>query len=130
MTKEEQDKITDDIIGSAMEVHRILENGLEEVIYQQAMSIEMNLRGIEHQQDLEMPVFYRGEIIGGRCVDFLVCNEISVEIKALVNLEDVHVIQAIKYLEAHNLQTGLLINFGAKSLQFKRLFNKKYKAKS
>ena len=126
MTKEEQDKMTHDVIGSAMEVHRILGNGFQEVVYQRALSVEMKLRGIEHQREFEMPLFYKGEDVGGRRVDFLVCGEISVEIKAIINLEDVHLAQAMNYLEAYNLQTGLLINFGAKSLQFKRLFNKKY----
>ena len=72
-------------------------------------------------------VFYKGFDVGGRRVDFLVASEISVEIKAVVNLEDVHLAQAKNYLEAYNLQTGLLINFGSNSLQFKRLFNKKFK---
>jgi GxxExxY protein len=129
MIKEEQDKITHDIIGCAMEVHSALGNGFQEVIYQRALSIEMNLRGIEHQREFEMPVLYKGFNVGGRRVDFLVTGEISVEIKAVINLEDVHLAQAKNYLEAYNLQTGLLINFGSKSLQFKRLFNKKYKSK-
>jgi len=128
MKKEEQDKITREVIGSAMEVHNILGNGFQEVIYQRALSVEMKLRQIEHQREFEMPLFYKGVDVGQRRVDFLVENEISVEIKAIINLEDVHLAQAMNYLEAYNLQTGLLINFGAKSLQFKRLFNKKYKS--
>ena len=127
MTKEEQDEITRKIIGCAMEVHKILGNRFQEVVYQRALSVEMTLQGIEYQREFEMPLFYKGVDVGQRRVDFLVLNEISVEIKAIVNLEDVHLAQAINYLEAYNLQTGLLINFGAKSLQFKRLFNKKYK---
>jgi len=127
MTKEEQDKFTHEIIGCAMEVHKILGNGFQEVVYQRALSIEMKLQNIEHQREFEMPLFYKGFDIGERRVDFLVENEISVEIKAIINLEDVHLAQAINYLEAYNLQTGLLINFGAKSLQFKRLFNKKFR---
>jgi len=127
MTKEEQDRITHNIIGSAMEVHRTLGNGFQEVVYQRALSIEMNLRNIEHQREFEMPLFYKGFDVGGRRVDFLVMAEISVEIKAIINLEDVHLAQAKNYLEAYNLETGLLINFGSNSLQYKRLFNKKYK---
>jgi GxxExxY protein len=130
MIKDEQDKITRGIIGSAMEVHNILGNGFQEVVYQRALSIEMKLRNIEHQREFEMPLFYKGFDVGQRRVDFLIANEISVEIKAIVNLEDVHLAQAMNYLEAYNLQTGLLINFSAKSLQFKRLFNKKYNIKS
>ena len=110
-----------------MEVHNILGNGFQEVVYQRALSIEMKLRNIKHQREFEMPLFYKGFDVGLRRVDFLVENEISVEIKAVITLEDVHLAQAINYLEAYNLQTGLLINFGAKSLVFKRLFNKKYK---
>lgn len=125
-TKEEQDKITHKIIGCAMEVHNILGNGFQEVVYQRALSIEMNLRNIEHQREFEMPLTYKGFDIGTRRVDFLVLNEISVEIKAIINLEDVHLAQAMNYLEAYNLPTGLLINFGARSLQFKRLFNKSW----
>lgn len=129
MTKEEQDKITHAVIGSAMEVHSIMGNGFQEVVYQRALSYEMHLRGIDHQREFEMPLLYKGENVGGRRVDFLVHDEISVEIKAIILLEDVHLAQAMNYLEAYNLQTGLLINFGSKSLQFKRLFNKKYKLK-
>ena len=127
MQKSEHDKITHAIIGCAMEVHNTLGKGFQEVIYQRALSIEMELRNIQHQREFEMPITYKGVDVGQRRVDFLVANEISVEIKAIIDLEDVHLAQAINYLEAYNLQTGLLINFGAKSLQFKRLFNKKYK---
>ena len=130
LTKEQQDKITHSIIGCAMEVHNILGNGFQEVVYQRALSIEMNLRNIEHQREFEMPLSYKGFDIGSRRVDFLVLEEISIEIKAIINLEDVHLAQAMNYLEAYNLQTGLLINFGAKSLQFKRLFNKSWKSKN
>jgi len=127
MRKEEQDKITHEIIGCAMEVHGILGNGFQEVVYQRALSAEMKMRNIEHQREFVMPLLYKGIDVGQRRVDFLVASEISVEIKALINLDDVHLAQAMNYLEAYNLQTGLLINFGAKSLQFKRLFNKKSK---
>ena len=130
LTKEQQDKITHSIIGCAMEVHNILGNGFQEVVYQRALSIEMNLRNIEHQREFEMPLSYKGFDIGSRRVDFLVMKGISIEIKAIINLEDVHLAQAMNYLEAYNLQTGLLINFGAKSLQFKRLFNKSWKSKN
>ena len=130
MTKDEQDKITREIIGCAMEVHNILGNGFQEIVYQRALSIEMKLRNIEHQREFEMPLSYKGVDVGTRRVDFLIAKEISVEIKAVINLEDVHLAQAMNYLEAYNLQTGLLINFGSKSLQFKRLFNKKYKIQS
>lgn len=130
MTKEEQDKITGEIIGCSMEVHNIIGNGFQEVVYQRALSIEMKLRNIEHQREFEMPLFYKGFDVGLRRVDFLVKSEISVEIKAVINLDDSHLAQAMNYLEAYNLQTGLLINFGSRSLQFHRLFNKKHKKQS
>ena len=90
----------------------------------------MNLQGIEHISEKEMEIFYKSEKIGTRRVDFLVMSNISVEIKALIQLEDVHLAQAINYLEAYNLEVGLLINFGAKSLEFKRVMNKKYQRPS
>lgn len=115
------------IIGCAMKVHTTLGNGFQEVIYQRALEIEMRLEGMEFQREMEMPIFYREQQIGTRRVDFFVENEIMVELKAIIELEDVHLAQAINYLEAYNMQTGLLINFGSKSLTFKRLINKKYK---
>jgi len=117
---------TSRIIACAIEVHTLLGNGFQEVIYQRALSIEMQLQGIEHRREEEMEIFYKGEKIGTRRVDFLVGDKISVEIKAIIQLEDVHLAQAINYLEAYNLEVGLLINFGAKSLDFKRVMNKKY----
>ena len=119
-------ELTSKIIGCAMTVHKMLGNGFQEVIYQRALSIEMHLQGIEHTREKEMEIYYKGEKIGTRRVDFLVDLKISVEIKAVIQLEDVHLAQAINYLEAYNLEVGLLINFGSKSLDFKRVMNKKY----
>lgn len=116
--------ITGKIIGAAMEVHRILGNGFQEVIYQRALEIELQLVGLSFKREFEMDIFYKGEKVGNRRVDFFIENEIMLEIKALINLEDVHLAQAKNYLEAYNLEIGLLINFGAKSLQFKRVMNK------
>ena len=87
----------------------------------------MALAGIAFQREFEMPIRYRDQIIGTRRVDFLVEGVISVELKATTKLEDVHFAQAINYLEAYNLEVGLLINFGETSLNFKRLSNKKFK---
>lgn len=121
-------EITSKIIGCAMTVHKTLGNGFQEVIYQRALEIEMRLAGLSFSREFEMPIFYRGEQIGTRRVDFLVEGEVSVELKAITKLEDVHLAQAINYLEAYNLEVGLLINFGETSLNFKRLTNKKYKS--
>ena len=119
--------LTSKIIGCAMTVHKTLGNGFQEVIYQRALAIELSLAGITFNREFEMPIFYRQERIGTRRVDFLVENLIAVELKATTKLDDNHLAQAINYLEAYNLEIGLLINFGETSLIFKRLNNKKYK---
>lgn len=120
--------LTAKIIGCAMTVHKTLGNGFQEVIYQRALQLEMEAAGIAFNREFEMPIFYRDQQIGTRRVDFLVDEVISVELKAITKLEDVHFAQAINYLEAYNLEIGLLINFGETSLNFKRLTNKKFKA--
>ena len=120
--------LTEKIIGCAIEVHKIIGNGFQEVIYQRALEMEMNLQGLKFSREFEMPIFYKNNRIGARRVDFLVEDVISVEIKAVIQLEDVHMAQAINYLEAYNLEIGLLINFGSKSLTFKRLTNSKFKS--
>jgi len=120
-------ELTSKIIGCAMRVHSALGNGFQEVIYQRALAIEMTDSGLSFQREMEMPVYYKERQIGTRRVDFLVEDVISVELKTLIKLEDAHLAQAINYLEAYNLEIGLLINFGARSLEFKRVVNKKYK---
>jgi GxxExxY protein len=120
--------LTGKIIGCAMEVHNTLGNGFQEVIYQRALEIEFKVEQLPYSRELSMPVMYKGDQIGTRRVDFLVNELISVEIKAVIELKDVHLAQAINYLEAYNLEVGLLINFGSKSLEFKRLINKKFKS--
>jgi GxxExxY protein len=129
MIKEEYkySELTAKIIGCAMTVHKTLGNGFQEVIYQRALEIEMNIEGLSFNREFEMPIFYREQQIGARRVDFLVEGCVSVELKAITKLEDVHFAQAINYLEAYNLEIGLLINFGETSLNFKRLTNKKFK---
>lgn len=106
-----------------MKVHSTLGNGFQEVIYQRALAIEMKYDGLTFEHEKEMGVFYRGEQIGTRRVDFFVEGSVMVELKALVALEDVHLAQAMNYLEAYRMNIGLLINFGAKSLQFKKVHN-------
>jgi GxxExxY protein len=116
--------LTHKIIGCAMEVHKQMGNGFQEVVYQRALSIELNIQGIEHIRELEMPLQYKGYDVGTRRVDFFIEGKVMVEIKAVENLEDVHKAQAINYCEAYNIADGLLINFGGKSLDFKRVYNK------
>ena len=128
MIKEEYkySELTSRIIGCAMTVHTILGNGFQELIYQRALAIEFNLHGISFEREKEMPIFYKKEHIGTRRVDFLVEEIISVELKATTALTDINLAQAINYLEAYDLEIGLLINFGAKSLEFRRIINKKF----
>ncbi len=117
--------LTRKIIGCAMEVHKRLGNGFQEVIYQRALAIEMNLAGLDFAREMEMQIYYREEEIGTRRVDFFVENKIMVELKAVIKMEDVHLAQAMNYVEAYKMEIGLLINFGAKSLEFKRVHNNK-----
>jgi GxxExxY protein len=117
--------LTKRIIGCAIEVHKRLGNGFQEVIYQRALNIEMKTIGLEFSREMEMPIFYREQEIGTRRVDFFVEGKIMVELKAIIKLEDVHLAQAMNYLEAYKMEIGLLLNFGAKSLEFKRVHNNK-----
>ena len=117
--------LTAKIIGAAIEVHKVLGNGFQEVVYQRALAIELTNQRLSFLRELEMSIEYKGEDIGTRRVDFFIENKVMVEIKAIIQLEDVHLAQAINYLEAYDLEIGLLINFGSKSLEFKRLMRKK-----
>ena len=117
--------LTRKIIGCAIEVHKRLGNGFQEVIYQRALEIEMQIVGLGFTREMEMSIFYRDKEIGTRRVDFFVEGKVMVELKALIKLEDVHLAQAMNYLEAYKMEIGLLINFGAKSLEFKRIHNNK-----
>lgn len=123
-------ELTGKIIGCAMTVHSALGNGFQEVIYQRALEIEMADQQISFSREFEMPIYYKEQQLGTWRVDFLIEGDISVELKALTKLEEVHLAQAINYLEAYDLEVGLLINFGAKSLEFKRLNNKKFRQKN
>lgn len=120
-------ELTGKIIGCAMEVHKVLGCGFQEVIYQRALEIEMRTAGVAFLREFDMQILYKENPIGTRRVDFLVEEKISVELKAISTLDDTNLAQGKNYLEAYNLEIGLLINFGAKSLQFKRLINPKYK---
>ena len=115
--------LTHKIIGCAMKVHSTLGNGFQEVIYQRALAIEMQKNKLEFQKEMEMKIFYDGIDIGTRRVDFFVAEFIMVELKAVIKLEDVHLAQAMNYCQAYNLPIGLLINFGSKSLEYKRVHN-------
>ncbi len=119
-------EITHTIIGAAMTVHSYLGNGFQEVIYQRALNIEMLKRKLKFSREMEMPVHYDGQEIGTRRVDFFVEEKIMVELKAVIKLDDLQLAQCRNYLEAYNLPVGLLINFGAPSLEYKRVYNSKH----
>jgi GxxExxY protein len=116
-------EITEKIIGASFEVHKFLGNGFQEVIYQRALAWEMNQAGLNFNREIEQDIFYKDlpEPIGTRRADFVVEGKVLVELKALTKFEDVHLAQALNYLKAYRLEIGLLINFGSKSLEFKRL---------
>jgi len=119
----QEKELTHKIIGCAMKVHTVLGNGFQEVIYQRALAIEMSKQGLSFAREMEMQIFYEGEHIGTRRVDFFVEDKIMLELKAIIKLEEVHLAQAMNYCQAYNLPIGLLINFGAKSLEYKRVYN-------
>jgi len=119
----QEKELTHKIIGCAMKVHTVLGNGFQEVIYQRALAIEMNKQGLSFAREMEMQIFYEGAHIGTRRVDFFVEDKIMLELKAIIKLEEVHLAQAMNYCQAYNLPIGLLINFGAKSLEYKRVYN-------
>jgi GxxExxY protein len=118
--------ITEKIIGASFRVHGTLRNGFQEIIYQRALELEFRTMNLDFAREFEMLFYYMDQQIGTRRVDFLVGGIISVELKAIIKLEDVHIAQAMNYLEAYNLEIGLLLNFGSKRLEFHRLTNKKY----
>lgn len=124
MKSDEINDLTHKIIGCAMQVHSFLGNGFQEIIYQRSLAIEFSFQGLNFEREREMEILYRGQSVGTRRVDFFVESKILIEIKAVEKLDDVHKAQAINYLEAFNIADGLLINFGARSLEFKRVYNK------
>lgn len=123
MEKLKYAEITEKIIGAAFEVHGFLGNGFQEVIYQRALAYEIKLAGLAFAREIEQPIFYKdlNEEIGRRRADFVVEEKVLVELKAIVVLEDVHLAQILNYLKAYRLEVGLLINFGTRSLTFKRV---------
>ena len=121
-----KDELTYNIIGCAMKVHNKLGNGFQEVIYQRCLAIELERAGILFGREVEQVIFYDEIQVGIRRADFIVENKVVVELKAVIGLEDVHLAQAKNYVVAYDFAKGLLINFGAKSLEYKLIFNPKY----
>ncbi|MCZ2100667.1 MAG: GxxExxY protein [Chitinophagales bacterium] len=123
------DELTYKINGCAMKVHNTLGNGFQELIYQRCLAIELERAGISFQREQSHTIYYDGIDVGTRRADFIIEDSVVVELKALINLEDVHLAQAKNYVVAYDKPIGLLINFGSTSLQFKKVFNPKYSSK-
>jgi len=107
-----------------MRVHNTLGNGFQEKIYQRCLAIELEKQGIHFLREREMPIYYDEMEVGKRRADFIVENTALIELKAVIKLEDVHLAQGLNYLQAYQIETGLLINFGSPGLEVKRLFRK------
>jgi len=122
----ERDELTYKVIGCAMKVHNTLGNGFQELIYQRCLGIELAKAGVSFTREQEHTIFYDGIDVGTRRADFVVEDRLTVELKAIINLEDVHLAQAKNYTVAYDFPLGLLINFGSQSLQYKLIFNPKY----
>lgn len=123
-------EITAIIIGCAMKVHNTLGMGFPEVIYQRALHIELNKTILLAEREVEQSVFYEGILVGKRRVDFLINKLIPTEVKAIGTLDSSAINQILNYLEAFNLEIGLLINFGNTRLEYKRLTNNKFKTEN
>ncbi|WP_299987675.1 GxxExxY protein [uncultured Pontibacter sp.] len=121
------DDITFKIIGSAMKVHNMIGSGFQEVIYQRCLAMELRKAGLNFEREKDQKIFYDGVEVGTRRADFIVEDSVVVELKAIINLEDIHLAQAKNYTVAYNFPVGLLINFGALSLQYKKVFNNRPK---
>ncbi|GAB5550461.1 MAG: GxxExxY protein [Saprospiraceae bacterium] len=121
-----QDSFSYQIIGCAMKVHNMLGCGFQEVIYQRALAIEFGRSGLTFVRELAHSVYYDGIEVGTRRADFIIEDQMVLEIKAVYKLEAVHLVQAKNYTVAYNFPKGLLINFGGESLEYKLMFNPKY----
>jgi GxxExxY protein len=115
--------ITEKVIGCSLNIHKQLGNGFPEIIYHRCLEIEFKKSGLKYKTEFDIPVFYDNIEVGKRRADFIVDDVVLVEIKALQGLDDYCISQVLNYLKAFKLEVGLLINFGEKSLKFKRLIN-------
>lgn len=114
-------ELTFAVIGAAMEVHRLLGSGFLETVYQKALAHELRARNIPFQEQVRLPVIYKGELVGDYIADFIIDGKLIVEIKAVSRLNSAHQAQAIQDLTATGLRLALLLNFGATSLQHHRV---------
>jgi len=118
-------EITGPVIGAAMEVHKILGPGFLESVYEEAFTIELDLRNISYKRQHSIDVFYKGKLAKQFVCDFIVEDVVVVELKALSQLGEIEKAQVLNYLKATKLPVGLLLNFGAQSLEYKRFVNTK-----
>jgi len=125
------EELTYDIISCAFRVHQELGNGFQEKIYHRAMNLEFMDKGMDAASEVSIPIYYKEKQIGFRKADFIVENKVMVELKAVLEYENAHLAQAFNYLTILNFDIGLLLNFGGKSLQYKRVYNRnsRYKGK-
>jgi GxxExxY protein len=121
-----KNELTYQIIGCAMKVHNTMGPGFQEVIYQRCLAIELDRAGLNFAREQEQAVYYEDIHVGTRRADFVVEDNVVVELKAMIKIEDVHINQAKNYTVAYDFPFGLLINFGGKSLEYKVMFNPKY----
>jgi GxxExxY protein len=121
----ERDELTYTIIGCALKVHNELGGGFQEVIYQRCLALELEQAGLGFVREQEQPIYHKGVAVGTRRADFVVADQVVVELKALTQLEDVHLAQAKNYVVAYNFPKGLVINFCGQRLEYKLLFNPK-----
>jgi len=114
--------LTDRIIGACIEVHRTLGPGFQEIIYQRALELELAMAGLEFAREVDIPVYYKGQKIGTRRVDFLI-EACMLEIKAKSVFAPEDYVQAASYVKAADYALGLLINFGGLKIGIKRIVN-------
>ena len=127
MEKSAFDDLAYKVIGCSMKVQGILGSGFQEKVYQRALSVEFSNQNISFAREIEMDIFYEGIQVGCRRVDFYVEDQLVVEIKAVSILDEIHLAQAISYCQVFNKASGLLLNFGSRNLEYKRVYNTSYK---
>ena len=115
--------LTGKVIGAAMEVHKNLGTGFLESVYEEALAYEFDLQKIDYERQKPISAFYKEKAVKQFICDFCVSGQVIVETKAIKSLTDVDKLQVLNYLKASSLEVGLLINFGGKSLEFKRFIN-------
>jgi GxxExxY protein len=125
----ELSRISHEIIGAAMEVHRVLGPGFLESAYEEALGVELHMRGVPFARQVPAPVLYKGKVVGEGRLDMVVRDTVIVELKAVEALAPIHGVQLLSYLKATEYKLGLLINFNVPVLRegIKRIINTRSK---